>query len=165
MDDEEIEAVRNRRLDFVKEHGWPETVVMQMHHQTLSQGGCADDPWDEDGDAILVEWSVGSGDGPLVKVEFPRGTAPAVAARVLRKSADMLEGPDGEEITKCRPREDDIDGIKRLADGRLHLDYANRDYYKWLADHPDLIAASPRRFREHVRVKMAQYEKLASKVT
>ena len=82
-----------------------------------------DDVYDHDGDSIRVSADFAFPmmiDG-LVQAIVPRGTCPQYAARVLRKYADMLEGPRGHELTNLNWVGDNPHEARFDEAGHLHI--------------------------------------------
>lgn len=97
----DIEYERRMEIERIEEGDHQETISMQMIPQNCGYG-FLDDEWDADGDSIIVESAsrfLYQGSASVV-VEFARGTSPDLVARVLRKYAEMLEGPP--RIPNCK---------------------------------------------------------------
>lgn len=82
-----------------------------------------DDVYDAHGDSIKVsaDFSISMLLDGLVQAMVPRGTCPRYAARVLRKYADMLDGPRGHELTNLSWGGDDPHEARFDEAGYLHI--------------------------------------------
>ena len=133
---EAVEAVETN--DFVSSisiEAWPEEVGF----------GFLDDRYDEDGDSIVAR---AIADFPthgvgLVRTVFAKGTDPSFAARVLRKFADMLDGPNGRVIAALGLSDHDVDTAQRFPHGEV-IAFNLRDECERRRTQPDGDASSPR---------------------
>jgi hypothetical protein len=104
--------------------GWPQACGY----------GALDDIWDADGDSIEVRCEdVFLLEGaPFVQVIFPQGIDPQMAARMLKKMADMMANSEGQTLANLRGS----DYAKRLVDGQVGYHLPTSDP-EWTAQGPD----------------------------
>jgi len=122
MADVDIDYARQHEIDCILEGEHQHTISMQMIPEAAGYG-FLDDDWDADGDSIVVRQESrflleGSAS---VTAEFAHGTSPKMAARALRKFADMLDGPKGYPIVNLGRTDADFTNAQRLADGDVFL--------------------------------------------
>ena len=119
---EKIEGERDDAMRWIGEGEFTSSIKMQAWPEACGYGNL-DDVHDSDGDSIIVT------SAPLFRVHgealieatLAQGTDPCYAARVLRKFADMLDGPRGHDIANMGLEEGDMDYAQRFEDGGVEL--------------------------------------------
>lgn len=116
------ELYRSAKLVEVAHGDMIQVVKMEMLPKAVGYG-FLDDIWDGDGDSIIAraEQHFGCEGEGIVQTIFAQGTDPALVARVLRKFADMLEGPNRFGICNLGLEPDDFDECQRSEDGSVEV--------------------------------------------
>jgi hypothetical protein len=85
--------------------------------------GFLDDAWDDDGDSIIAhaEYLFHIDGEGLVQTVFAQGSDPLYVSRVLRKFADMLEGPEGLRLANMASEPGNVDYARQMEDGEVLL--------------------------------------------
>jgi hypothetical protein len=97
------------------------------------QYGFLNDIYDSDGDTIMAApraWFPGDGPG-LVQAIFAQDTDRRYAARVLRKFADMLDGPHGYTISNMGLDDEDLNDARRLEWGGVQIECSYLEFLRW----------------------------------
>ncbi len=105
---------------------------MQMWPKAVGYGNL-NDVYDQDGDSIVARstaWFPVGGHG-LVQAIFPQGTDRKMAARVLRKFADMLDGSQGHKIANMGLVRYDMNFAQRLEGGDVEVISTAREREEW----------------------------------
>ena len=114
---------RERAEDHLYESDFISGIKMKAWPEAGGYGNL-DDCWDADGDSVVscAEPLFRMEGEALIQASFAQGTDPRFAARILRKFADMLDGPNGYAIANMGLRKGDFDLARRLEDGDVQLD-------------------------------------------
>lgn len=99
-----------------------EHECIQISCYRSENGGRLDEFHDHDGDRIFAEAVMGDipYEDESVMTLVPSGCDPSYVARVLRKIADLYDGPHGLALTKLQ-RSESIKLAVRLADGNIDI--------------------------------------------
>jgi hypothetical protein len=122
-----IEFEREYQIEMLEEGSPIKGISLESIHKT-ARYGFLDDVWDSDGDSIIAkaECKFHCDGEAHVRATFARGTDPQYVARVLRKYAVMLDGPDGLNITNMDPARDKLNNAVRMEDGTVYV-YNHRE--------------------------------------
>jgi len=126
---------RGLALEAVRDSAFVAAIRMEMWPKPVGYGAL-DDCYDEDGDSIVARstgWFPVDGEG-LVQAVFAQGSDPKLVPRVLRKFAEMLDGPEGYMISKMGLGKYDLDFAQRLEGGRVSVVCRRREleeHDKW----------------------------------
>jgi len=102
LNEQEIEQARESAISKIEEAEMMEAIQLESLHGSDECGLCLFglDYEDGDGDTIYAQAKqiFRFDDEASVQVTLPRGFSPIDAVRVLRKMADILDGPRGHEV-------------------------------------------------------------------
>jgi hypothetical protein len=141
--DDRIEEHRREVIDMIENSDFVPTISMVAWPESLGYR-FPGSPCDVDGDTVIAS---ATGDFPredygLVRAQFPKGTDPSHVARVLRKFAEMLEGPSSHLIVALGIFDHDIDTAQRLPDGEVVV-FNHEDEIERRRSRSDRDATSP----------------------
>jgi hypothetical protein len=116
------EFSRECKLDKIETSTPIRGVKMEAIPEAVGYG-FLDDAWDDDGDSIVVhaEYLFHTDGEGMVQTVFAQGSGPLYVARVLRKFADMLEGPEGPRLANMASDPGNVDYARRKEDGEVLL--------------------------------------------
>lgn len=118
----DVENERQDAIATIEDGDHVQAVQIEGYVQATGQGGL-EDYWDHDGDSIMARprhQFVDDGH-PIVTVNFRQGTDALLVARMLRKIAQMLEGPARHQIVNLGLLGDDSDFARRGEGGEVDV--------------------------------------------